>query len=261
MENDMTDKINPDPLGAGAGLSCLIDGFAIAFSRECRAYVIVPVLVNLILLALGGYAAFRLVNATIFSLVDSLPDYLVFLAYVMSFIAAVMIVFVCCYFFSTIAAIIASPFYGLLADRAELKIHGVQSPDSGFGDIVRDIPRIIRREFQKQLFFLPRALLCLIVSFIPVVNVVSPVPWFMLGSWMGCLQYSDYAYDNHKVAFAAMRNDLRQNFLSTFLLGAVIAVCIAIPVLNIIIPPVAVCAGTKYYVLMNGRSRLPAQPH
>lgn len=227
---------------------CLAQGFKLALSRECRAYVIIPVIVNFLLLSLGGYLAYSLINEGIFSLKEYLPDYLMFLLYLLTVIAALMIIFVCCYFFSTIATIIASPFYGLLADKAEMAIKGTSSPDSGLAEIIRDIPRILKREFAKQCFFLPRALLCLIISVIPGVNLISPVPWFLLGSWMGCLQYVDYAYDNHKISFKLMREDLKASTLPTFIIGAVIAICLAIPLLNLIIPPAAVCAGTRYYV-------------
>ena len=235
-------------LSIGTTFECLVQGFKLALSKECRAYVIIPVLVNLLLLSIGGYFAYSLINDVIFSLREYLPDYLMFLLYLLTVIAALMIIFVCCYFFSTIATIIASPFYGLLADKAEMAIKGTQSADASLKEIIKDIPRILKREFSKQCFFLPRALLCLIISVIPGVNLISPVPWFLLGSWMGCLQYVDYAYDNHKVPFKVMREDLKSSTFSTFFIGAVIAICLAIPLLNLIIPPAAVCAGTKYYV-------------
>ena len=241
-------------LSLGMTFECLASGFKLALSKECRAYVIIPVLVNLLLLSVGGYFAYTLINEVIFSLKEYLPDYLMFLLYLLTVIAALMIIFVCCYFFSTIATIIASPFYGLLADKAELAIKGTSSADASLGEIIKDIPRVLKREFAKQCFFLPRALLCLIISLIPGLNLISPVPWFLLGSWMGCLQYADYAYDNHKIPFKIMRNDLKASMFPTFVIGAVIAICLAIPLLNLIVPPAAVCAGTKYYVELRKNS-------
>lgn len=246
----MHDENPKSVLNLGDAFSCLAEGLTLAFSKQCRAYVIIPVLVNLLLLSLGGYTAFCLVKNVIFSWVANLPDYLMFLAYAVSVIAALMIVFVCCYFFSTVASIIASPFYGLLADKAEMAIRGTCSDDSGLYDVIRDIPRCLKREMHKQIFFLPRALLCLVISLIPGINLISPVPWFLLGSWMGCLQYVDYAYDNHKISFAKMKSDLKHERLPTFIIGAVIALGTAIPLINLIVPPAAVCAGTRYYVML-----------
>lgn len=88
------------------------------------------------------------------------------------------------------------------------------------------------------------------ISIIPVINVFSPIAWFLLTAWMGALQYTDYAYDNHKISFTLMMNDLKTHTIPTFTIGATVAFLLGIPVLNILIPPAAVCAGTKYYVEM-----------
>jgi CysZ protein len=227
---------------------CLSEGLKLALSPQCRAYVIVPIIVNIILLTGGGIAAYLGIKHWIIGWSSSLPSYLEWLGWILVAIAALFIIFLCFWFFSAIATIIASPFYGLLADRAEMAINGTQSEDTGISGAIRDIPRCLKRELKKQLFFLPRALLCLVITLIPVVNVISPVPWFLLGAWMGCLQYADYAYDNHKISFPEMRADLASSKLATFSLGAIVALLTAVPVLNLIIPPAAVCAGTRYYV-------------
>ena len=48
------------------------------------------------------------------------------------------------------------------------------------GQTLLMFPQSLLRELQKIGYYLPRALLVLIVSFIPVVNVVAPVLWFLL---------------------------------------------------------------------------------
>lgn len=140
------------------------------------------------------------------------------------------------------------PFYGLLADKAERIINGTHGDDMTVFELIKDIPRILKRELRKQLFFLPLALLCLVISFVPVINIISPVLWFVLTSYFGCLQYADYSYDNHKISFNQMQQDLKGSFLSSFCMGAVIALSLSIPLLNLFVPAAAVCAGTRYFV-------------
>ena len=111
----MSDNFTQNPVNAAAAFACIADGMRLALSKECRAYVIIPVLINILLLTLGGYTAFVLVKQVIMSLADYLPEFLLFLLYLLSILAALLIIFLCCYFFSTVASIIASPFYGLLA--------------------------------------------------------------------------------------------------------------------------------------------------
>lgn len=234
-------------------------GLNLALSKECRLFVIIPIVINFVVLILGGYLMFQTIYGMLQNYLDMLPQWLSFLSYVIYFLLLASVGFVFCYIFSTIATIIASPFYGLLAEKAEGLIRGnsvaLDNGDS-LADIVKDVPRIIKRELQKMGFYLPRVLVCLIISFIPVVNIVAPICWFLLAAWMMSVQYVDYAYDNHKISFAQMRHDLSQQRLATFSMGAIISLAMTIPLLNLLIPPAAVCAGTKYYVEMEKRYTL-----
>ena len=84
-------------------------------------------------------------------------------------------------------------------------------------------------------------------------NVIAPIAWFLLAAWMMCIQYVDYPYDNHKISFADMKKDLKQQRLASFAMGAVISLAMTVPILNLVIPPAAVCAGTKYFVEIQKR--------
>lgn len=246
----------PKEISFSEAISFIFTGLKLALSRECRLYIIIPLIVNLLFMSACSYLLFTNLKELIFSVFEGLPDFLSFVAYILAYILGLMIIFVAGYFFSTVATIIASPFYGLLADKVEALINGTHGDDMGIFDLIKDIPRILKREFKKQLFFLPLALICLVISIIPVINVISPVAWFLLTAWMGALQYTDYAYDNHKISFSLMMSDLKNNTIPTFTIGAVIAFLLGIPVLNILIPPAAVCAGTKYYVEMQKNNSL-----
>ncbi|VEC81343.1 putative sulfate transport protein CysZ [Raoultella ornithinolytica] len=52
------------------------------------------------------------------------------------------------YFFSTIANWIAAPFSGLLAEQLEARLTGATPPDVGIFGIMKDVPRIMKREWQ-----------------------------------------------------------------------------------------------------------------
>lgn len=237
-------------INALQSLSYLVDGLRLAISPHCRLFVIIPIIINSIVLLLGGYFVFQAIYGMLQSYLDMIPEWLSFLSYIVWFLLMASVGFAFCYIFSTIATIIASPFYGLLAEKAEQVIRGVESvtPDEGMSAIIKDVPRILKRELQKMGFYLPRLLVCLIITVIPGVNLIAPICWFLLAAWMMSIQYVDYAYDNHKISFAQMRHDLAQQRLATFSMGAIISLAMTIPFLNLLIPPAAVCAGTKYYV-------------
>ena len=241
----MADFQRATDLKLGESLSILFDGLKLALSKECRLYIIVPIILNFILLSAISYFLITYVNQWIDSLVGGMPAIVAALISTLLVIASLL---AGCYFFSTLTTIIASPLYGLLADKVELKLTGKDSGNDSLIEIIKSTPRIIGREIHKQIYFLPRALLCLIILFIPVLNICSPVLWFILTSWMGCLQYCDYAYDNHKISFQDMRKEISTHRLHSFIFGMVVTLLLAIPILNLLVPPAAVCAGTKYYL-------------
>ncbi len=94
------------------------------------------------------------------------PQWLQWLNYLLWPIVVISILLVFGYFFSTIANWIAAPFSGLLAEQLEARLTGATPPDGYFG-IMKDVPRIMKREWQKFARYLPRAIVLLILYFIP----------------------------------------------------------------------------------------------
>jgi len=62
------------------------------------------------------------------------------------------------------------------------------------------------------------------------------------------IQYMDYPFDNHKVSFARMKMLLSKDRVDNILLGFIISFFTMIPLLNLIIMPIAVCAATAMWV-------------
>lgn len=243
----MEQKIRED-ISIAQILLFLKEGLSLSFSKECRYFTIIPILINILLLGLGGYFLFNFLDSYINSIINTIPEFLAFIKYILVFFAVISILLGGCYIFSTLATIIASPFYGILAERVEIILTKQKPNDDGFIDVIKDTPRILKRELQKQLYFIPRVLLLLIVFFIPILNIIFPILWFMLTSWMATIQYTDYAYDNNKTPFSIMKEDLSSHKIPSFIFGVIVCLFITIPIVNILVPACAVCAGTKYYV-------------
>jgi CysZ protein len=114
----------------------------------------------------------------------------------------------------------------------------------GLGAALLAVPRGIMRELLKLLYYLPMAAFVLIMSFIPVLNVVAPVLWLLLGAWMMSLQFIDYPMDNHQLSFADVKEAARARRLSSMGFGGIVAVCTGIPVVNFFVVPAAVVGAT-----------------
>ncbi|MDK9760332.1 sulfate transporter CysZ, partial [Vibrio sp. D173a] len=79
-------------------------------------------------------------------------------------------------------------------------------------------------------------------------QTVAPFLWFIFTAWMLAIQYADYPFDNHKISFDDMRHSLKQKQGKTYGFGALVSVFTTIPILNLIVVPVAVCGATAMWV-------------
>lgn len=234
---------------AKSGIQYFMDGFSLIKQPGLRRFVVVPLLCNLVLFAGALMLAINYL-AQLMQWVDaSVPSWLDWISFLLwpLLIIAVLIVF--SFIFSAIMNWIAAPFNGLLAEKAEQLLTGKPLYTGGAMDAVKDLPRVFGREWQKLKYYLPRALLVLILFFIPVVGqTVFPVVWFIFSAWMMAIQYCDYPFDNHKVTFSDMKFALKQTRGSSMSFGVAVTVFSMVPIVNFIVMPVAICGATAMWV-------------
>ena len=227
----------------------LLDGWHLIRQPGLRLFVILPLLTNLLLFSGGVYYLFSSLDAMTQSILSKLPEWLAWLSYLIWPLAIISAMLVFFFLFGILANLIAAPFNGLLAEQVEARLTGQPAPDSSVASLLKDIPRIFAREWQKLKYYLPRALLCLLLFWIPVLGqTVAPIIWFALSAWMAVIQYCDYPFDNHKIPFNQMKQSLGQHKWHNMGFGALITCCTMIPVLNFFIMPIAVCGATALWV-------------
>ncbi|ACS86953.1 sulfate transporter CysZ [Musicola paradisiaca] len=243
----MTHKQQVD--NSRSGFHYFMKGWELLALPGIRRFVILPLLVNILLMGAAFWWLFHQLGTWIPLLMSHIPDWLQWLSYLIWPLVTVSILLVFSYFFSTITNLIAAPFNGLLAEQLEARLTGHTPPSSGLLDILKDVPRIMRREMQKLAYYLPRALVLVLLYFIPGIGqTLIPVIWFLFSAWMLAVQYCDYPFDNHKISFPVMRQALRQHKIANLQLGSLISLCTMVPLLNLLIMPVAVCAATSMWV-------------
>ncbi|OOV87340.1 sulfate transporter CysZ [Oceanospirillum linum] len=230
-----------------SGPASLAAGFRLITMPGMKRFVLVPLLSNIIILSVFIWLTLGLIDGWLDSLIAFLPEWLSFLGWLLWPLALIAMLGFVLYGFNATTALIAAPFNGLLAEKIELKLRNgqVDFPDETIAEMAK---RSLHRELQKQWFFLKRVVLLLIISFIPVVNLISPVLWFMFSVWMLSIQYMDYPMDNHKVDFHAMQRRLKQNWWHTVSFGLVCYLLMFIPFINLIFMPAAVAGATWLWV-------------
>ncbi|WP_211162644.1 sulfate transporter CysZ [Alteromonas ponticola] len=235
---------------AKSGISYFTMGFSLIKTKGLKRFVFIPFSVNLILFATAFYFLFGQIEVGIAWLLNSIPEWLGWIKDVLVFIlwpiAVISVLLVFALIFGTLANWIAAPFNGILAEKVERHLTGQSLGDEGIVSLIKDIPRVLGREFSKLLWYIPRAIgFFLIFLFVPVIGQAI---WFMFNAWMMSIQYCDYAYDNHKVTFSAMRTHLGQHKGSALSFGMMVNVFSLIPIVNFIVMPVAICGATAMWV-------------
>ncbi|MFY3327884.1 sulfate transporter CysZ [Vibrio fluvialis] len=232
-----------------SGLSYFFYGFDIAVSPGIRRFVLMPLLTNILLVGGALYYLFSHLDSWINDWMGQIPDWLSWLSYILWPLLVITILATFSYFFSTLANFIAAPFNGLLAEKVEEKLTGKKVNDDGVLAVVKDVPRVMAREWRKLVYVLPKAIGLFILLLIPALGqTLGPILWFIFTAWMLAIQYCDYPFDNHKVTFNDMRNSLKQKQGKAYTFGMLVSVLTTIPVVNLFVMPVAVCGATAMWV-------------
>ncbi|MFV8816703.1 sulfate transporter CysZ [Haliea sp. E17] len=227
------------------GVGYLIEGAKLLNHPSLRLFVLVPLAVNIVIFATLIYFTVGYVTELLDRWLAAIPDWLNFIRWILWPLISVTLSLATGYLFTAVALVIASPFNGLLAEKAEELETGREVPAlEGLGAALLMVPRGIVRELLKLLYYLPMAIFVLLVSFIPVLNAVAPLLWFLLGAWMMSIQFVDYPMDNHQLGFGEVKEAVRSRRLSSLGFGGAVALCTGIPVVNFFVVPAAVVGAT-----------------
>ncbi|GGA82587.1 sulfate transporter CysZ [Neiella marina] len=235
--------------GGSSGAAYFFKGFELIQTKGLRRFVAVPLIINLIIFSVFfGYLISSLSDWFVM-LNEWLPEWLNWLQYLLWPLALISILVLFSFLFATVANWLAAPFNGLLAEKVELYLTGKPIDSGGFVDLIKDIPRLFAREFQKLGYFLPRALLCLLLFLVPLAGqTIAPVLWFLFSAWMMAIQYCDYPFDNHKVPFRDMKLKLKSQRSQSMSFGVMAMLFTMIPIVNMLVMPVAICGATSMWV-------------
>ncbi|HQQ64089.1 MAG TPA: sulfate transporter CysZ [Pseudomonadales bacterium] len=237
----------------------LREGFRLLGHPELRGYVLVPLLLNT--LVFGGLFAYSLheIGLGIHWAVQALPQWLDWLSWILWPMAVLLVLLIVMYTFSSLANLLAAPFNGLLAEKTEELLTGkAVNNKENFAGALRQLPGTFRKELHKLGFQLRWIIPLLVVSVIPGLNMAAPMLWFVFGAWMTAVEYCDYPMDNHNIAFADVRKNMRGHRWQCFSFGSLVMMANMVPLLNLLVMPAAVCAATLLFVEQMSGERLRA---
>jgi len=247
MQYSSKDNFSPSNQAiAQTGAGYLFKGFELIRLKGIRRFVLIPLLINLIFFSLAFYFMFTELEHYITMLMQWLPSWLNWLSVVIWPLAVITILIIFSFVFSTAANWLAAPFNGLLSEKIESILLGRSAPSGGMMDVIKDVPRTLGREWIKLVYYIPRAIGFFILMWI--LPVIGQIIWFLFVAWMMAVQYKDYPFDNHKIPFQTMKQALKKRQGLSYSFGISVAIFSMIPIVNLVIMPVAICGATALWV-------------
>ncbi len=213
-----------------------------------RRFVAIPLLINIVLFGAGVWWSYSQFERFEQALQGWLPTWLDWLHWLIWPIFALTVLIAVFYGFSVAANLLAAPFNGLLAER----VKQLASP----GDPSRPAAHLTWKEMalsplaeiNKLLYFIGWAIPLLLLSFVPVINIATPVLWILFGAWMLALEYADYPLGNRGLSFRDQRRLLRRHWPLTLGFGGMVLLLTLIPLVNFLAMPAAVIGATLMWV-------------
>ena len=239
------------------GPQYLAQGLKLVLSPGLRLFVLLPLAVNT-LLFIGMIAlAMQQFGGWVDTFMPGLPSWLSFLEYVLWPLFVVLVLVIMFFSFTLLANIIAAPVNGFLAEKVEVVLRGRDDfPPFSWAELTAMVPRTVGRELRKLAYFLPRAIPLLLLTFIPLINLIAIPLWLLFGVWMLAIQYVDYPADNNKLSWQDMLAWLREKRWQSLGFGGIIYAALLVPGLNILMMPAAVAGATLFWVRERGEQAL-----
>lgn len=235
------------------GFHYFINGFSLLTKPGIKRFVIVPLIINVLLFIglfffLNHYVA--ILNIWFKA---HIPSWLAWLSHILWILFFLSFSFFIIYAFMTVSNLLLAPFNSLLSEKIAWYLTGKVSPSRTIWENIKDIPRIIGRQLLVLFYYLPRLLLLFILFFIPVVQLIAPILWFLFHAFYMTMTFMDYPTDNQRVSFKAMQAWLRKNRLLALSVGSCILVASMVPIVNFFAIAAAVASATQIWVEKSGQ--------
>jgi CysZ protein len=233
------------PLGSPA---VILEGLKLLGHSRIRWLVIIPTFLNLILFSAATWFAAGWVSDWLSFLIASVPEWLEWLVWVIWLLFVLLALVVYSFTFTLFANLIGSPFYGIIAERVIALERGDRDEiQTSTAALLATAWSSFRRELQIIAYMLPRtlgiALVTVVISFVPVVNILAPLIAASWAAWSLALQYMDYPADSDGLSFAEVRQRAGKQRLLSMSFGLSALVAAAIPLVNLLLLPATIIGG------------------
>jgi CysZ protein len=231
--------------------------------RHLWGYIVVPMLINFVIgiflytqsIEFGLRSIDNLevgLAAWVTNSIASLPRWLSFLNYlddalipILRFVLIVGLLSIVGVVLLQFGNILGAPWYGKLSEEIETLRKGkLTVVEVGF---LRDIGRALLHEVKKLILTLGVGICLFALGFFPVFGtLLATLGWIALAGTIVCLDFFDGALERRKLHFRDKIKIIYSNIPATASFGLVCLALISIPLVNLLVIPLCIAAGTLF---------------
>jgi CysZ protein len=232
---------------------------AIAFliqNPELRGFVIIPIIINFVVGNILYFTIFITGTKIIDQLINNLvlPTWAsagsIILEWIIRVIFALILLLTTGLIIVQFGIILGAPWYGMLSENIEKKRLGQLPPQETLTpiSIIRDITRAILYEIKKILLAIAIGVPLFILGFIPLVGgIITTLGSIILSATIICLDFFDSPLERRKLTFRQKLSIVIKQIPASATFGIVSLFLISIPLLNLLIIPLCITAGTLFF--------------
>ncbi|TAL61002.1 MAG: sulfate transporter CysZ [Legionella sp.] len=226
------------------GMNYFFQGLKKLSTPGLKRFIIIPIVFNFLLFTSLFYLSYHYLLPYAHYYIDKLPSWLSFLSSLIIVFLVITFLLLFLAMFTVMFNIIAAPFNGLLAEKVQKIIYGRAVPSVAFSTMA---VRSLKRQGKFLRYFIPRFLGMGVLFFVPFIQPIFPVIWFIFTAWMLSMQFQDVPMDNNLVGFEQMKQEIKINTMRSLGFGASINLASFIPFFNVLTLPAAVIGSTMLY--------------
>lgn len=207
-----------------------------------QPYFLWPIIFNLVIYGLAFYGAAYFFERVMDYLIPAWLDFIRWLLWPLFAFGFLFLVYMTA---TLLVNIVGAPFYSNLAEQVWVQMHG-ELPSThvavpGMMDLIR---HSAWNEWGRLRLALKKLLPLLLLSCIPGLNVLAAPLWLLYSLWFMAAEYLTYPMEILGWSFEDQQRFLVRRALGVYAFGGMIMLLLLVPLLNLVVPPLAVVAAT-----------------
>ena len=229
-----------------SGLIYVPKGILIILRPGFHRFIILPILISVVLFGSGlGLSTYGL-----HSLIEQLlPNGDQWLFWLIGPLLIIVLIVGMVYSFSIVANLISLPFSAFLAEQMEMrKREAPVLPGENLKTLLNNTMVGWKTQITCLIYQIIRMLPLLVVSFIPMLNILTTWVLFAFSAWMLALTYMSTPMGNHGLPFSEILKTCKAQKGLMLGLGTGLMLLALIPFLNLLIVPAGTAAATLVWI-------------